>query len=52
LRDHCGAFNLDTSPALAHGWWPQNWRAPPDLPLRVWPPEGDEETWERPGVSS
>ncbi len=25
---------------------------PPDLPLRVRPPEGDEETWERPGVSS
>ena len=26
--------------------------APPDLPLRVRPPEGDEETWGRPGVSS
>ena len=26
-------------------------RAPPDLPLRVRPPEGVKEAWERPGVS-
>lgn len=26
--------------------------APPDLSLRVRPPEGDEKTWERPGVFS
>ena len=26
--------------------------APPNLPLRIRPPAGDEETWERPGVSS
>ncbi len=27
-------------------------RAPPNLPRSVRPPEGDEKTWERPGVFS